>query len=148
MTMETDALYREIAIDATCHFSYIFWWEQNDTKSLCSLHVYTVIKLYNYASRSGMPSSHFSDSISWLTIGIVNFKFKDYNSALEDLSTCVKHDKKNSSAHTYLVSRCFCQNFLLSFPIWSYNKMETLCICTKVLCFTVSPTIFLQQRPF
>jgi hypothetical protein len=36
--------------------------------------------------------------------GIVNFKFKDYNSAVEDLSSCVKRDKKNSSAHTYLVS--------------------------------------------
>uniref|UniRef100_A0A0E0LGB9 Uncharacterized protein n=1 Tax=Oryza punctata TaxID=4537 RepID=A0A0E0LGB9_ORYPU len=34
--------------------------------------------------------------------GIVNFKFKDYNAAVEDLSTCVKRDKKNSSAHTYL----------------------------------------------
>jgi tetratricopeptide (TPR) repeat protein len=35
-------------------------------------------------------------------VGIVNFKFKDYNAAVEDLSTCVKRDKKNSSAHTYL----------------------------------------------
>uniref|UniRef100_A0A0D9WUT7 Uncharacterized protein n=1 Tax=Leersia perrieri TaxID=77586 RepID=A0A0D9WUT7_9ORYZ len=32
---------------------------------------------------------------------IVNFKFKDYNAAVEDLSICVKRDKKNSSAHTY-----------------------------------------------
>lgn len=39
-----------------------------------------------------------------LFVGIVNFKFKDYNSAVEDLSSCVKRDKKNSSAHTYLVS--------------------------------------------
>jgi tetratricopeptide (TPR) repeat protein len=42
------------------------------------------------------------DSTCWLIVGIVNFKFKDYDSAVEDLSTCVKRDKKNSSAHTYL----------------------------------------------
>ncbi|RLM86183.1 tetratricopeptide repeat(TPR)-containing protein-like [Panicum miliaceum] len=52
--------------------------------------------------KESMPSTHYSDSISCPVIGIVNFKFKDYNSALEDLSTCVKRDKKNSSAHTYL----------------------------------------------
>lgn len=36
--------------------------------------------------------------------GIVSFKFKDFNASVEDLSTCVKHDKDNASAYTYLVS--------------------------------------------
>lgn len=50
--------------------------------------------------------------------GIVNFKFKDYNAAVEDLSSCVRLDKDNKSAYTYLVSikknfhmtviSCFC----------------------------------------
>ncbi|XP_072951320.1 suppressor of RPS4-RLD 1 [Typha angustifolia] len=34
--------------------------------------------------------------------GIVNFKFKDYSAAVKDLSACVKRDKKNCSAYTYL----------------------------------------------
>ncbi|KAH9663845.1 Suppressor of RPS4-RLD 1 [Citrus sinensis] len=34
--------------------------------------------------------------------GIVNFKFKDFNAAVEDLSACVKLDKENKSAYTYL----------------------------------------------
>jgi hypothetical protein len=36
--------------------------------------------------------------------GIVSFKFKDFYASVEDLSTCVKLDKDNSSAYTYLVS--------------------------------------------
>jgi len=36
--------------------------------------------------------------------GIVSFKFKDFNASVEDLSTCVKLDKDNASAYTYLVS--------------------------------------------
>lgn len=39
-----------------------------------------------------------------LNSGIVNFKFKDFNAAVEDLSACVKVDKNNKSAYTYLVS--------------------------------------------
>ena len=39
-----------------------------------------------------------------LNSGIVNFKFKDFNAAVEDLSSCVKLDKNNKSAYTYLVS--------------------------------------------
>ena len=39
-----------------------------------------------------------------LNSGIVNFKFKDFNAAVEDLSACVKLDKNNKSAYTYLVS--------------------------------------------
>lgn len=39
-----------------------------------------------------------------LCAGIVNFKFKDFKAAAEDLSSCVKVDKSNKSAHTYLVS--------------------------------------------
>ncbi|RWW01477.1 hypothetical protein BHE74_00013836 [Ensete ventricosum] len=34
--------------------------------------------------------------------GIVNFKFKDYNAAVDDLSRCIKRAKKNKSAYTYL----------------------------------------------
>lgn len=36
--------------------------------------------------------------------GIVNFKFKDFDAAVEDLSACVKLDTTNKSAYTYLVS--------------------------------------------
>lgn len=36
--------------------------------------------------------------------GIVNFKFKDFDAAVEDLSACVKLDEDNKSAYTYLVS--------------------------------------------
>lgn len=36
--------------------------------------------------------------------GIVNFKFKDFDAAVEDLSACVKLDNDNKSAQTYLVS--------------------------------------------
>lgn len=36
--------------------------------------------------------------------GIANFKFKDFYTAVEDLSACVKLDKDNTSAYTYLVS--------------------------------------------
>lgn len=39
-----------------------------------------------------------------INAGIVNFKFKDFNAAIEDLSTCLKLDKDNQSAYTYLVS--------------------------------------------
>lgn len=42
--------------------------------------------------------------ISGTTAGIVNFKFKDFEAAVEDLSSCVKLDKNNSSAYTYLAS--------------------------------------------
>ncbi|KAI3954875.1 hypothetical protein MKW92_015947 [Papaver armeniacum] len=34
--------------------------------------------------------------------GIVNYKFKDYKAAVHDLSSCVKLDKDNKSAYTYL----------------------------------------------
>ncbi|KAL5993850.1 hypothetical protein ACLOJK_038207 [Asimina triloba] len=34
--------------------------------------------------------------------GIVNFKFKDYNASVEDLSSCVILDGDNKSAYTYL----------------------------------------------
>ncbi|KAL2906426.1 Suppressor of RPS4-RLD 1, partial [Bienertia sinuspersici] len=34
--------------------------------------------------------------------GIVNFKFKDFGAAVKDLSTCVKIDRGNKSAYTYL----------------------------------------------
>lgn len=34
--------------------------------------------------------------------GIVCYKFKDYDAAVADLSTCVKRDKENKSAYTYL----------------------------------------------
>lgn len=39
-----------------------------------------------------------------LSAGIVNFKFKDFKAAVEDLSTCVQIDRDNKSAYTYLVS--------------------------------------------
>lgn len=39
-----------------------------------------------------------------LIAGIVSFKFKDFYAAVEDLSACVKLDKNNTSAYTYLVS--------------------------------------------
>lgn len=42
--------------------------------------------------------------ITGTTAGIVNFKFKDFEAAVEDLSSCVKLDKNNSSAYTYLAS--------------------------------------------
>lgn len=44
--------------------------------------------------------------IKWLLLiaGIVSFKFKDFYAAVEDLSACVKLDKNNTSAYTYLVS--------------------------------------------
>lgn len=35
--------------------------------------------------------------------GIVNFKFKEFNAAVEDLSACVQIDTDNKSAFTYLV---------------------------------------------
>ncbi|KAI8032623.1 Suppressor of RPS4-RLD 1 [Camellia lanceoleosa] len=34
--------------------------------------------------------------------GIVNFKFKDFHAAIEDLSASIKLDKDNKSAYTYL----------------------------------------------
>ncbi|XP_028097634.1 suppressor of RPS4-RLD 1-like [Camellia sinensis] len=37
-----------------------------------------------------------------MNTGIVNFKFKDFDAAIEDLSACVKLDKDNKSAYTYL----------------------------------------------
>ena len=71
-----------------------------------SIHV--ILQLSNKAVYLGCKSTQFyPDSTYWPIVGIVNFKFKDYNSAVEDLSTCVKRDKKNSSAHTYLVSKCY-----------------------------------------
>jgi len=57
-------------------------------------------------------------------IGIVNFKFKDYNSALEDLSTYVKRDKKNSSAHTYLVSKCFSAEYFFYYSLVGSIRWE------------------------
>lgn len=38
-----------------------------------------------------------------LFAGIVNFKFKDFNAAVDDLTRCINRDKKNKSAYTYLV---------------------------------------------
>lgn len=35
--------------------------------------------------------------------GIVNFKFKEFEAAVKDLSACVKLEKDNKSAYTYLV---------------------------------------------
>ena len=35
--------------------------------------------------------------------GIVNFKFKEFDAAVEDLSACVNLEKDNKSAYTYLV---------------------------------------------
>jgi hypothetical protein len=35
---------------------------------------------------------------------LVTFKFKDFYAAVDDLSECVKLDKNNTSAYTYLVS--------------------------------------------
>lgn len=34
----------------------------------------------------------------------MNFKFKEFDAAVEDLSACVKLDTDNKSAYTYLVS--------------------------------------------
>lgn len=74
-----------------------------------------------------------------LFVGIVNFKFKDYNSAVEDLSSCVKRDKKNSSAHTYLVSSniygievsfFFVKDFLES---WLPKKIFRILLLQQVL---------------
>lgn len=42
--------------------------------------------------------------ISIMYAGIVNFKFKDYKAAVEDLSACIEVDDQNKSALTYLVS--------------------------------------------
>lgn len=38
-----------------------------------------------------------------INTGIVNFKFKEFNAAVEDLSACVQLDRDNKSAYTYLV---------------------------------------------
>ena len=38
--------------------------------------------------------------------GIINFKFKDFEAAVADLSTCVKLDKENKSAYTYIYFFC------------------------------------------
>jgi len=35
--------------------------------------------------------------------GIVNFKFKEFDAAVEDLLACVQLDRDNKSAYTYLV---------------------------------------------
>jgi hypothetical protein len=35
--------------------------------------------------------------------GIVNFKSKDFTAAVKDLSICLKQEKDNKSAYTYLV---------------------------------------------
>ena len=43
-------------------------------------------------------------SFYYLNAGIVNFKFKDFYAAVEDLSECLKVDGCNTSAYTYLVS--------------------------------------------
>lgn len=44
-----------------------------------------------------------SDERAGFIAGIVNFKFKDFTAAVKDLSVCVKLDKSNKSAYTYLV---------------------------------------------
>ncbi|RYQ80817.1 hypothetical protein Ahy_Scaffold1g106965 isoform H [Arachis hypogaea] len=49
--------------------------------------------------------------------GIVNFKFKEFNAAVEDLSACVQLDCDNKSAYTYLVG-------LALSSIGEYKKAE------------------------
>lgn len=57
--------------------------------------------------------------------GIVNYKFKDFTAAVEDLSACVKVDKDNKSAYTYLVSPR-----LLSFSYCIDSARLSLCLKT------------------
>lgn len=47
---------------------------------------------------------HVCNTSIGINAGIVNFKFKDFNAAIEDLSACVQLDEDNKSAYTYLVS--------------------------------------------
>lgn len=53
-------------------------------------------------------SLFFNEVLQWNRIannaGIVSYKFKDFDAAVEDLSACVKLDMDNMSAYTYLVS--------------------------------------------
>lgn len=70
-------------------FRCIVYYEREDNMHL-------IWKFYS----TSMPCK-----VTWIAInaGIVNFKFKDFNAAVEDLSACVKLDKDNKSAYTYLV---------------------------------------------
>lgn len=55
--------------------------------------------------------------------GIVNFKFKDFTAAVKDLSTCVKLDKSNKSAYTYLVRwwfGSFCESSSIILFFWAH----------------------------
>lgn len=47
-----------------------------------------------------MPVFFFEFAIN---SGIVNFKSKDFSAAVKDLSICLKQEKDNKSAYTYLV---------------------------------------------
>lgn len=53
--------------------------------------------------------------------GIVNFKSKDFTAAVKDLSICLKQEKDNKSAYTYLVR-------LLSLVILGFQSNHE-CIC-------------------
>lgn len=59
--------------------------------------------------------------------GIVNFKFKEFDAAVEDLSACVKLDKDNTSAYTYLVGlKCYCLNPHWFDIVFWISRMEGL----------------------
>ena len=69
--------------------------------------------------------------------GIINFRSKDFTAAVKDLSICLKQEKDNKSAYTYLVRlssvvilglrsdhdqvyKCFLNKTLLTFPGTSF----------------------------
>lgn len=56
--------------------------------------------------------------------GIVNFKFKDYEAAVEDLSACVEVDDQNKSAYTYLVRIQDLKSFWMMKLIYLYTKVS------------------------
>lgn len=56
--------------------------------------------------------------------GIVNFKFKDYEAACEDLSACVEVDDLNKSAYTYLVRIQDLKSFWIMKLVYLYIKVS------------------------
>lgn len=78
-----------------------------------------------------------------LSAGIVNFKFKDFKAAVEDLSTCVKIDRDNKSAYTYLVSACY--QTLLAHSL--VNSLLILaCLCKYSVLFWANLYCYRVQR--
>lgn len=67
--------------------------------------------------------------------GIVNFRSKDFTAAVKDLSICLKEEKDNKSAYTYLVR-------LLSIVIIAFqSNYERKCFHSKTLLIFAGTSI-------